>query len=332
MDPETTRLRAGGLSKVQESVLDASSTLDETGDEMMAEIQPDRESGAYQKAILIQGALQTLRDAQRIDERDDLNAASFLEWYDRTLPDVRDIKILAGAMEIELGRRRGERIEAEGERRGGDQSKLSRCDSLLSVAVQNQRKRDRALATEPAAVDTFVQREVTAGRVPTVRGAVKAAMIAKISRAPGRKLQQMHGRQTRVQALNQEVVVVLDRIADDVRRSDQQLVKLTGNVQMFLRRVQLIPWLTIDRTLDGTVFRIDTRLRALCEGAVPRPELSFTSISAYLRTLRDEITRRRKENHDEFLKRRWNSELILKREQTSLLDWIEQQLDRVPQV
>ena len=71
---------------------------------------PESDPAAYRKAALIQTALQTLRAAHRIDERDDLNAASFVEWYDRTIPDVRDIKMLAGAMEIELAKRRGERI------------------------------------------------------------------------------------------------------------------------------------------------------------------------------------------------------------------------------
>jgi hypothetical protein len=45
--------------------------------------------------------------------------------------------------------------------------------------------------------------------------------------------------------------------------------------------------------------------------------------------LRAEITRRRKENHDDRQKRRWNPEDIIKRCQSELLDWIEQELDAV---
>lgn len=295
----------------------------------MIETNPVMDGGAYRKAILIHDALETLRAAQRLDERDDLDTASFLDWYDRTLPDVRDIKMLAGAMEIELARRRGERIEAEGERRGRPE-KLSERDSLLSVAVQNQRKRARAIATEPEAVAAFVHREVTAGRVPTVTGAVKAATAAKATHAPGRKALQMDGRQRSMQEFNQELLGQLDQVADDVRRSDRQLAKVIGDVPRFLKRVRLIPWLTIDRTIDGTVFRIDPQLRAICDGAIPRPELSYTSIAAYLRSLREEITRKRKENRDEREKTRWDSRLILTRVQSDLLDWIEQQLDRVP--
>jgi hypothetical protein len=81
-------------------------------------------TAATQKAGLIRGALQALRGADALDEREELDAGSFLPWYDSTLPNVRDIKVLAGAMEIELGRRRGERLAQEGEQRGGDRSNL----------------------------------------------------------------------------------------------------------------------------------------------------------------------------------------------------------------
>jgi hypothetical protein len=296
---------------------------------MTNQAEPIRDGAALRKAELILQALEMLRAANAIDERDDLDAASWVTWFDRTMPNVTDVKILAGAMEIEMMRRRGEQIIKEGERRGGN-TKVSRPETLVSVAAKNQRTRDRAVAAEPEAVKAFIERETQAGRVPSPFGAFKAASMAKAAQAPARRVQQMRALQTRTRVLSQEILGLLDQIADDTRRSDAQLAKITGDVPVFLQRVRLIPWLTIDRTIEGTVFRIDTHLRAICDGAVPRPELSYTSMSAYLRSLREEITRRRKENHDENQKRRWNSELILKREQTTLLDWIEQQLDRVP--
>lgn len=322
----------------------------------MTETVPVPENAPYRKAALIQEALQSLRTAQRIDERDELDAASFLEWYDRTIPDVRDIKILAGAMEIELARRRGERILQEGERRGGDQSKGSQCDPLLSEAVKMERKRDRILALEPVAVHAYVQREVRAGKVPTKRGARRAAHGTSAGRASGAARRAWAPRPAvtptpmsdghhihrgqRHEESNRKTLAALEYVADGVRRTDAQLAKATGEavgkaaaarpVHHFLERVRLIPWLTIDRTSEGTIFRIDTQLRAICETLQPRPELSYQSIATYLRALREELTRKRKENHDERRKTRWDSRLILTRIQSDMLDWIEDQLDRMP--
>lgn len=49
-----------------------------------------------------------------------------------------------------------------------------------------------------------------------------------------------------------------------------------------------------------------------------------------LRLLRAEIIRRRKENHDALNRRKWCPEAISKREQSELLNWIERQLDMIP--
>jgi hypothetical protein len=289
---------------------------------------PMHQSVAFQKANLIREALDTLRAGNALDERDDLDAANFLEWYDRTIPDVHDIKMLAGAMEIELAKRRGERIEDEGERRGRPEN-LSPGDRL-SNAVMVQRKKDRVLAEQPEAVGAYVQREVTAQRPPTVKGAVRAATAARTASRPSRKAAQFTRSQTLTQKTNEELLAMLGTVADGERRTDAQLAKIVGGIKAFLNRVRLLPWLEIDRTVEGTTFQINRPLRAICESAAPCPALSYQSFAEYFHTLRAELTRRRKENHDEFLKRRWNSELIIKREQTALLDWIEQQLDRVP--
>jgi hypothetical protein len=97
--------------------------------------------------------------------------------------------------------------------------------------------------------------------------------------------------------------------------------------------LSVIPWLTIEWNKENRVkLTVDEELRAICEGRMPRPEINGFSVQAFLRQLRGEITRRRKENHDERMKRRWNPDDILRREQTNLLDWIENELDRVPPI
>lgn len=54
-----------------------------------------------------------------------------------------------------------------------------------------------------------------------------------------------------------------------------------------------------------------------------------SAIRAELRRLREEITRRRKANHDEYQKKRWHHEAVAKHDQSTLLDWIETELDRI---
>jgi hypothetical protein len=287
---------------------------------------------AYQKARLIHETIETLRAAHRIDERDDLDEASFRDWYDRTIPEVREIKILAGAMEVELARRRGERIIAEGERRGRPE-KVVHPTTFLSQSGKDQRSRDRRIASQPAAVKAYVQGQAKAGRVPSVGGAVRAAHLAM----PKRKAKIFQGQQQRLEQFDMDIITTIDELADGVRRSDAQISKITGRAdpaREFVPRVRLIPWLTIDRTVEGTIFRINEPLRAICEGHRSYPELEFKSISDYLHELRTELTRRRKKNNDERIDRmkqvRWNHTAIDRRQQTDLLDWIEDQLDRVP--
>jgi hypothetical protein len=272
---------------------------------------------ANEKARLIGEALDTLRVAHAMDERESLDRASWAAWYDTTIPDVRDLKILAGAMEIELHRRRGE---------VGVTHRVTRDQE----AERQQLARDRALAAQPDRVAAFIRHEAAAGRVPSVRGAVRAARTTVSPTDPQRS--QFEGQRARSRRIALDYVNKLDVLADGARRTDAQVIAIVGtdDVHAFLQRICLIPWLSIDRTVAGTTFVVDHDLRAICEGRAPRPALGHQSIRAYLQSLRHEIARRRKENHDEFRKRNWNSELILKREQTSLLDWIEEQLNQVP--
>ena len=92
----------------------------------------------------------------------------------------------------------------------------------------------------------------------------------------------------------------------------------------------MVPWLLITRDDRGTTLTIDAELRAICESRAPRPTLNGQSVHHFLRALRTELTRRRKENHDERAKQKWTNEHVIKLKQSELLDWLETELDRVP--
>jgi hypothetical protein len=81
-----------------------------------------------------------------------------------------------------------------------------------------------------------------------------------------------------------------------------------------------------------TLRTTDQGLRTdLVEKSLRRPsspvDTQLQALRGRLADLRREITRRRKANHDERLKHNWNPEAIVTREQTEMLDWIEDQLD-----
>jgi hypothetical protein len=98
-----------------------------------------------------------------------------------------------------------------------------------------------------------------------------------------------------------------------------------------LRALHLIPWLKISRNDDNTAtVEIDQELRAICEARAPRPELSGWSYRAWSKNLRKTITQKRKENRDERMRKSWQPENIVLRKQTELLNWIEEELDRLP--
>jgi len=301
---------------------------------------------AADKARLIEEALDTLRGANAIDERDTLTAETWVAWYDATIPTVTELKVLVAAMERELEVRRGQAVLQEGERRGGDQKseeiKVSQRETLIH-AERVTRSQDRQLGRAAPQVRAWIAREATAGRVPTRRGALTVAGIAlkSMQKSPRRPMPtesaanrgfQMAAvkRIDRVQRLRE----FFDRVGDGTQRSEGELRRAAHQFDVDLTKllwsVPFIPWVMMERDEAGTTFTIDEELRAICEGRAPRPELEGRSIRDFVRTFRAELTRRREENHDAFHKRKWNSELILKREQSRLLDWIEEQLNRLP--
>lgn len=280
---------------------------------------------ADEKATLVASALDALKAANALDERDDLDHGTWVAWYDATIPQVRDIKVLAGAMEVEMHRRRGEQIQDEGERRGrpSEQEKVTQRVTL-SEASKKQRSRDRALAAQPARVTAYVQHQVAAGCIPSVRGAVRAVVPKS-----DRKTAQFQAAQDRVIERASEWMRQLDAVADGERHTDAQVTRLTGSeMDIFLQRIRLIPWLWIDRTLEGTRFVIDQELRNICEGRQPRPPAG-EPIKAFLARVRGEIVRRRKENHDQTMKSKWTHNSVNVHRQSQLLDWIEEELSKV---
>jgi hypothetical protein len=293
---------------------------------------------AADKARLIGEALATLRGAHAIDERETLDPGAWVAWYDATLPNVRDIKTLAHAMDIELSLRRGQRVAEEGERRGGDQRSKLTPGVSLKPSEWKRRSEDHTLHKARPLVENYRQQEIEAGRTPTRKAALRVARPRPDAPAASRKATQFHVGQLKAQQRAGGILAALTAVADGTHYTDAALRRAirhhaTLEVAEFLKSVRLIPWLAITRDDRGTTFTIDEDLRDICDGRRPRPTLveGGQSLADFLHHLRAEIRRRRKENHDEFRKRKWNSELIHKGEQTAILDWIEEQLDRLPE-
>jgi hypothetical protein len=298
------------------------------------------------KRNLIETALGQLIEARAIDERESLEIDKWTAWYDATIPMVTDIKIIAGAMEVELEKRRGMRPETEPEQ--PERPVTQRV--TLSDAERQARSRARVLGRNPAAVDDYIKTEVQAGRVPSLRGArrhVKALAGRTASRPKSRRPSRpvrgtpstpsnesatnaWIGAQARAAMWAARALDALDKIADGERRTERELSRTTGfEVEDYLRRVRLIPWLSIDRQPEGTVFTIHEELRAICDGRMARSDLEGGSVKAFLTHVRSEIIRRRQENLDGFQKAGWSTNTIFVREHSDLLDWIEEQLDGV---
>jgi hypothetical protein len=101
------------------------------------------------------------------------------------------------------------------------------------------------------------------------------------------------------------------------------------SVMNFLSNLGRLPWVNIDRNQDGIEVSVDRGLYELIERHKVRSVFDGRSVLGELRELRAELIRRRKANHDERKKHNWNPEVIITREQTLLLDWIEERLDAI---
>jgi len=271
-----------------------------------------------------------------------------VRFAEHMLADVRDAAFISAALETKWAQICADLIAAEGERRGGDQKseeiKVTPSVTLIPPAARMARSRIRPLAGQSALVDEYIEKAKETKTLPTKTGAVRyvrtrvepTARRTVTTPVRSRAEIQFSVAQVKSQRRADTILAALDSVADGTHYSDAALrraIRRHGphEVQFFLQGIRLIPWLTITRDETGTTFTIDHELRDICDGHRPRPTLDGgQSVAGFLRHLRDEIRRRRKENHDELHKRKWNSELILKREQTALLDWIEEQLDRLP--
>ena len=164
--------------------------------------------------------------------------------------------------------------------------------------------------------------DITATEADHKREAVAASQPSNRGRIRTRSLARIYG--------------AVEKLADGMRHEPLRVathITLSGiptNITG-LRALHLIPWLKITRHDDNTVtLEIDQELRAICEARAPRPELNGWSLRAWSKNLRRMIEQKRKENHDERMKKRWQPEEVVTRRQTELLDWIESELDRVP--
>lgn len=127
----------------------------------------------------------------------------------------------------------------------------------------------------------------------------------------------------------------IEKLHAQPRLSRPDLRQLCGfdnetTVKHFISTSRLLPWVMVDDNTEGLLVRIDTELRAICDGLRHRPALpNAFSIVDFFAHLRQTITARRIENQDQRRKRGWSPEAIVTRFQTELLDWIEDELDRV---
>jgi hypothetical protein len=278
---------------------------------------------------------------QGIDERESMTLMTVDEvtdYYDQFVPHTKDAQVILAAVEAEIYIRRSERIAQEPSRQGQrtDLEPPGQCSGSSSIDSA-ARARMRVVGKNAAAAREYVQAEVKANRKATHRGIVRHAQTAgshrkaspkKAASKPG-----WSGGQARSEDHHQRILAGLEKAADGQPRSDRELQRLVGCApDDFIRFVRFIPWATMTRTHapTSTMFTIDQEFRDICERRIPRPALAGQSIQNFLRHLRAEIIRRRKENNDERRRVRWNSDAIMSREQTDLLNWIETELDRVP--
>ncbi len=300
---------------------------------------PHLTNEADPKRALIAGALLELRHANEIDERES-EVEGWAAWYDDVVGNVTSLEQLAGAMRVELTRRHGERALAKGEQQGKNQPR-SKADLLPSrpaegLAPSLPKVRlpygARVIGNHPNAVKKYIRKTVSRDEVPSVAGALRA--IRTSNKGHGAKADRRMGGSKSLALIYD----TLERLAD----GDWHELKISGEhatsvtlpgmpVHIAGRRaVHLIPWLKITRDGSRIKLEIDEGLRAICEARASRPELNGWSLRAWTCNLRVMITQKRKENHDERMKKRWQPEEVVRRKQTELLDWIENELDKLP--
>jgi len=292
---------------------------------------------AAKKRGLITSALSQLREADGLDEREDHELTDWIGWYDAACADCTSIEAIAGGMAVVLLKRKGERIRKEGEKRGGDQrSDQSNAvrdfdPASITPAEKMERNRARTLADNPEAVDEYVKEQMQSGKVPSVRGALRAA------KGEGPRRQGVKRRESTLIGFIAMVEKLADGKPHKLGRSKGGAHGLAPDGMMVtvgvMNALALIPWLVVEMGDDDTItMTIDAELRAICDGAKPRPELGGLPTKDFLKGLRDQIIARRKANHDARTIGRkviWDPMGTDSLEQRQLLNWIEFELDKL---
>jgi hypothetical protein len=100
-----------------------------------------------------------------------------------------------------------------------------------------------------------------------------------------------------------------------------------------LHRLGGIPWLQIQYAGNGKhIFTINRQLRDICEWQTPPTNPDALSPLTFYKNLRAEIKRRREEADYERKRRlRWTPESVITIELCRLIDWIEDELDKIDQ-
>ena len=284
-----------------------------------------------QKLQLLEQILAQANRAHEMDERESMTVMTLdeaTEYWDRLAPDAKNAQVILNQIEAECYIRRSERIAQEPASEGGRPrgSKTVSPGEKVSKIEKSERSRMRVVGKQSAAARQYVETERKANRPVTRKGIVRH--VQKVA-AP-RQIKKVEPTQPKTERPGHEHLATLAKVADGKRRTDQELERVVGNVLNYLKWFYLVPWVVIDRTSVGTTFTIDQELMDICEGKAPRPVLNGFSIRGFLKHLRSEIIRRRKENNDERYRRKWSVDSTLMVEQTAILDWIEAELDRVP--
>jgi hypothetical protein len=279
------------------------------------------------KTALLRAAYQSLRESNAIDEREsEPDPDSLHQWYDDTIPLVTDIKQLAGHMDIELSRRRGELIAQEGERRGGNQSKVSQRETLTG-AEKHQRDRDRVIAAEPEAVMAYQQEELAAQRVPSKRGAVRAARTARAAKP---KVTKAKAKVAKVKT-KAEVVAALSfgsEVRAEVRARIEpvlgQALTLDELAKHWKVHTDIARRYVREAALLASVTKDDNRFTIKLTPEQTELEAALAAHEQFLEDLHKEIKLRRKEARDGY--NEWKPDNINSRQQSRLLDRVEDAL------
>jgi hypothetical protein len=294
---------------------------------------------------IVAAAIEADREAGFIVEDATIDRAELRAWCGKVDLRVTDGQIALKALRLKLAHDRGRKIMAEGEQRGGDRNYKVEHHTTLPKVQRDRRHRDRRIAeVAPADLDDYVQRQRAAGREPSENALLREQRAKRASLSTQKRvtahLEEPHLRfriaQGRAHRRAESILTALDAVADGTHRSDAALRRAIRHhapleIESFLQAVRLIPWLTIARDEVGTTFTIDDELRAICDSRAPRPEVAFAgTVAQFAKHLRDEIKRKRKEANDARRGRVWNSELVNTRALVNLLDWVEEQLTKLP--